>query len=396
MEKTNLYIPKKCKVGLQRREGTYTGKLGYIIYHDGKVWRKEKSWEGWRHKEGQNYGYWNPETREQTNETLTGVEPIEFENVPTEGFVLNKKAGGYSSGWNHRQTYCRVYDPRGWEFEITIPNLLYILQECSAYKGKGLEGEFVYSWEGKDLVLLPVSSPDYKECQAFTDLQSQKIGKKDLVEGCTYMTSSMNKLVYLGQHNVCERTYYARTAIENKDYDYDSKADFEKRMVFRGEGDYDEYNNVFVFLKALGSIKAKVSNDTDPNFAQYMEELQKSEYYSEPDHLEVTPIVKTRYRSDPFEYQWSQTVYKFGEIKTYQDYKSLERRMERIVDGTSNEKIWKVSIPRQVKRTNNSYWGSRDYYDTVYDEEGRFTKEELLKRYGYVSRVYKNGFKKVI
>ena len=38
MEKTQLYIPDKCKVGLQLRQGTYTGKLGYIIYHDGKVW----------------------------------------------------------------------------------------------------------------------------------------------------------------------------------------------------------------------------------------------------------------------------------------------------------------------------------------------------------------------
>ncbi|MCY7168922.1 hypothetical protein MK528_11220, partial [Streptococcus gordonii] len=39
-----------------------------------------------------------------------GVEPIEFDNVPTEGFVLNKKVGGTKSGWNHRSTYCRVYD----------------------------------------------------------------------------------------------------------------------------------------------------------------------------------------------------------------------------------------------------------------------------------------------
>lgn len=41
MNNTQLYIPKKCKAGLQLREGTYTGKLGYIIYNDGKVWRKE-------------------------------------------------------------------------------------------------------------------------------------------------------------------------------------------------------------------------------------------------------------------------------------------------------------------------------------------------------------------
>jgi hypothetical protein len=57
--------------------------------------------------------------------------------------------GQWLESWS---TYCRVYDPRGFEFEISIPNLLYILQECTSTKGKGLDGEFVYAWDGKDLV----------------------------------------------------------------------------------------------------------------------------------------------------------------------------------------------------------------------------------------------------
>jgi hypothetical protein len=36
-----------------------------------------------------------------------GIIPQEYDNVPTEGFVLNKKKGGGSSGWNHRSTYCK-------------------------------------------------------------------------------------------------------------------------------------------------------------------------------------------------------------------------------------------------------------------------------------------------
>lgn len=46
----NIFIPKKCKVGFNLRSDTYTGKLGYVIYNDGKVWRKEASWESWRQK----------------------------------------------------------------------------------------------------------------------------------------------------------------------------------------------------------------------------------------------------------------------------------------------------------------------------------------------------------
>lgn len=45
---TQLFIAEKVKVGFNKRTDTYTGKLGYVIGFDGKKWRKEPSWEGWR------------------------------------------------------------------------------------------------------------------------------------------------------------------------------------------------------------------------------------------------------------------------------------------------------------------------------------------------------------
>src|SRR5689334_19185128 len=121
MNSNKLYIPDKIKVGFQKRDGTYTGKLAYVIYfdHTGKL-RKEASWNSWR-----DYN----------------IEPLEFDNEPTEGFVLNKGVGGVkqSYGWNTRNEYIRVYDPRDFEFEISVSNLLFILRECDCSKGKGLE-----------------------------------------------------------------------------------------------------------------------------------------------------------------------------------------------------------------------------------------------------------------
>lgn len=152
---TTLYLPKKIKVGFQNRSGTYTGKLAYVIYYDSKgVLRKEQSWQSWRNKD---------------------IEPQEFDNIPTEGFVLNKKVGDCTCHWNHRQAYTRVYDPRGFEFEITIDNLLYILENTSAIKGKGLEGEFVYTWNGTELVLMPTCAPDFKDITEYNEvLQNNK------------------------------------------------------------------------------------------------------------------------------------------------------------------------------------------------------------------------------
>lgn len=179
--KSSIFIPKTINVGYQKRSETYTGKLAYVIYYDqkGKL-RKETSWNNWRDK---------------------NIPNDEFDNIPIEGFVLNKKAGDCSDGWNHRQAYCRVYDPRGFEFEITIENLLYILENTNCIKGKGLEGEFIYGWDGKDLVLLPLKSPDYKQIKEYNDIvhNNQSIKAKDLIVGATYLTKDNSQWVYMGR-----------------------------------------------------------------------------------------------------------------------------------------------------------------------------------------------------
>lgn len=142
--KDYLNIPERILVGYQNRDDCPSKKLAYITYYRGKQIAKKTSWDSWRNK---------------------SMDPEEFENIPTSGFILNKKTGGCTAfgTWNKRLTYCRISDPRGFEFEIGLDNLLYILDQCDCLAGKGLEGKFIYSWDGPDLVLLPITSPDYTE-----------------------------------------------------------------------------------------------------------------------------------------------------------------------------------------------------------------------------------------
>jgi hypothetical protein len=174
-------IPKKVNAGFQNRKDTYSNKLAYVIYWDntGKL-RKEVSWQGWRDKL---------------------IPNMELGNEPTEGFVLNKKAGGYASSWNTRATYARVYDPRGFEIEISIDNLLYILENVTCSKGKGLESKFVYGWSGTELVLLPIDSPDYKEHKKFSDqlFNNNFIGARELKIGSLYTHVNRETYLYLGR-----------------------------------------------------------------------------------------------------------------------------------------------------------------------------------------------------
>ena len=145
--KSTVFIPKLCKVGFNERSDTYSGKLAYVIYHDGKKWKKEESWKNWivkymsqdefnqhnldlynsiaekilKSEITNDYGKWfsyigyrkgNVNTIEDAYKligpikdfikivsnnkisTNIGIKPYEFDNIPIEGFVLNKKAGG--------------------------------------------------------------------------------------------------------------------------------------------------------------------------------------------------------------------------------------------------------------------------------------------------------------
>lgn len=197
----SIFLPKKINVGFQNRNDTYTNKLAYVTYFDEKdKLRKEPSWNGWRDKEIPNEIY--------TNE-------------PTEGFVLNKKVGGDRYSWNPRQTYTRVYDPRGFEFEITIPNLLWILENCNCIKGKGLEGEFVYGWDRGELLLIPTESPDYIKIKEGSETihNNTFIKAKDLIIGLTYEDLNGEQYVYMGK----SKPWYTKKNYFYSSYNYDYK-----------------------------------------------------------------------------------------------------------------------------------------------------------------------------
>lgn len=288
----SIYIPKKIKVGYQNRYDTYTKKLAYVIYYDEKnKLRKETSWNNWRDEK---------------------IEPDDFDNEPTRGFVLNKKVGDYSGDWgNHRQAYCRIYDPRGFEFEITINNLLYILENCDCLKGKGLDGEFVYGWDGKDLILIPVDSPDYKEIKTRTDKiqNGKKFKGKDLIIGATYLTKNNEQWIYMGRFDKWEKLIntFRREWYWSLNEDRDGKWEFDlddtwtlvpnnKNTAYKNvnKGKYywfyighDNYSSFqkyrFEARKSIGDILIDcVDEKPSQNYAEYFDDLENNHFNYNP------------------------------------------------------------------------------------------------------------------
>jgi hypothetical protein len=286
-----LNVPKEIVVGQQNRQGTYTGRLAYIIYKDekGKL-RKEGSWNCWRDKT---------------------IEPLYLDNVPTEGFVLNKKAGGYDTGWNHRATYCRVFDPRGFEFEVTIPNLLFILANADCSRGKGLEGKFVYAWEGKDLILLPEEAQEYKASVEFTELKSMKVSLKTLVPGHTYHTKKQRDVVYLGKFLMKHDKWKSGSHFEyehifqylnyddptNKYSDYNGWSDYQHNYYKSNTEKFKQSVRDASFVELTGADLAKVISDqVVPDFVDRITMFEAANIVVYPENIKVTsnPFVITQ------------------------------------------------------------------------------------------------------
>lgn len=359
--KSNIFIPKQINVGFQNRNDTYTKKLAYVIYFDNKgVLRKEASWNSWRDNE---------------------IDNIIYDNVPTEGFVLNKKVGDYCSDWNHRQAYVRVYDPRDFEFEITIENLLYILENTSSIKGKGLEGEFVYGWDGKDLILIPTSSPDYAEISKFNEVlfENKKFKAKELILGATYKDKSMNEWIYMGRFDkwVVESERVSKNNNNRYDYDYIYKdVNKGKHHFFVREtvSWRDEPYLETLMLKSIGDKFIDiVSSECIENYAELFDRLERTTEYSPYDET------KDKYVKYPFEEFKEKMEKEHYWVYLYDDNKEQIT----LKDNDSNNK-WKIG--RRVAK--ESWYDKSLTYETEYTND-LYTIEEL---YNIIKPHYKNKY----
>jgi hypothetical protein len=178
--KSNLFIPKKLLIGFQERTDTFTGKLAYVIYYDEKnKLRKEGSWNSWRDRD---------------------IETLEVDNSPTTGFTLNKGFTRYSD-WGSGRAVIRIWDPRDFEFEIALDNLVGILMHSNVSK-REIDEKCVFAWNGTELVLLPCNTEEYKSSVEYTDKQAKTFSARALTPGHTYVPKKDDKpVIYLGRYD---------------------------------------------------------------------------------------------------------------------------------------------------------------------------------------------------
>lgn len=361
---TNIFLPEKINVGYQEREDTYTKRLAYVIYYDNKgVLRKENSWDSWRNKKLGN---------------------DEFKNEPTSGFVLNKGVGGarQSWGWNTRNEYIRVYDPRNFEFEISVANLLWILQETSSIKGKGLEGEFIYGWEGTELMLIPTCSQEYKECVEFTKLQDGKVSARDLKPGVIYKQRDMSEWIYLGRYMWYDHPYSYTHNYYGSNVNPDTinnKA--KKQHIFIKKDNKTYYYNTL----SMAKFRSAVTDEPVENLAFLLDDFFKLKN-SCPYQKTIFKKISVDKLKELTKLMWSRTI-------LYKDENAFEVKKHTKDDAEKYETEGDLKYIRK-----GEYW--YDYRPNIFNNTASYkTKptyktisfEDASKVFTQIVEVYENG-----
>jgi hypothetical protein len=110
------------------------------------------------------------------------LKSIVIDNVPVTGFRISDHAR--RGGWRGGSTVIQIEDPRGFELQITVDNMIQIMNNNICVNGE-IQIPCVWGRDGKENILLPINSEPYENAMENTErlkqtvsMRSVKIGNK--------------------------------------------------------------------------------------------------------------------------------------------------------------------------------------------------------------------------
>lgn len=246
-----IFIPQELKVGYQKRDDTFTGKLAYVNYKNSKgEWSLNKSWNSWI-------------------DSSQGV--LEINNAPLSGYVVNKSKTRYFS-CSGRSTMIRIYHPNGFEFEITPDNLCTILSH-SDISHSYISQECIVAFEAGKIILVPTNSAVYQKAIQETQRKNSKLTEA-LEVGSIYITNTTDKssCIYLGKHNLSLLTSIASVRTTNFGFNIPNKN--KKTDIF-----WNQSQSKFVSLKSAQIWKQEGAVDKN-HVSQLVQKLQEQTLFN--------------------------------------------------------------------------------------------------------------------
>ena len=235
-----LKLPEQWYVGFSARSQD-DAPLGFMTPEgtDKAAQKRKATVDGWRAKD---------------------IAARTIDNKKLTGFKLSDSVRRYSS-WGNGNVKWRITDPRGFELEITSPNLMQILNCSTVEQGEILDA-CIWGREGADNILIPVTSELYKTAVADTKRQDMKVSLKDVKPGNEVTLQSGERFIFLGD-------WYQVLKSENfkgygESYDVTTNNDKKKRYFLKSiRGEDASYQEIQVVATPKVATIDKDSTLTD-------------------------------------------------------------------------------------------------------------------------------------
>lgn len=205
----------------------------------------------------------------------------DVENKPASGFRITQSIA--RCGWNGGNKVVRIEDPRGFELEISVDNLVKVMSMTTVINGV-IQGECIWGRDGSSNILLPVNSEPYLDAvKNTTDKNKAVISLRDVTIGDTVTVKASTAYeettgVYLGMYRVyhaspfthirqCDvshwRQYYDKMMANNKQT-MGPMINVAKRYVIQVEEDGVTKYKAFATIKITDIISKAVSGYERP------------------------------------------------------------------------------------------------------------------------------------
>jgi hypothetical protein len=241
------------------------------------------------------------------------------------------------------------------------------LENTTCVPGKGLEGEFVYGWNGTQLILIPTSSPDYKEIQEFNSIlqNNTHVTAKQLKIGAIYKNKQNEEIMYMGQFDRYSSYYYCGNN------NHEETNNDGKHFYFVDTKYIGQENVCFEQYKTLGDkIIATVSEDCHPNYSDMFEKLEHCSDYSPIDSSKDEHI--------------SYTLEEFTKYIEEENYYCRVMSYDNDVQNIGNYNCEKNGYI--------SYWNGKDYSKESIENVFNKLKPKYINKYLKNGKFYKKQF----
>lgn len=178
-----IKIPTKVYVGFQNRPSSDDVPLGFMTPwgEDEAAKKRIATVNNWAR------GYGN----------TTPIEPVTLNNIPMTGFRISR-AVRRSGGWgSSNATFVRVEDPRGFELEISVQNLLMLMDNNITQDAEIIQ-ECIWGRDGGNNILLAVNSQPYLDATENTRRSASKVSAREVKPGFEVTVENGDRGFYYG------------------------------------------------------------------------------------------------------------------------------------------------------------------------------------------------------